>query len=67
MCSESEHLRYLWCYEYSDHDDDDTDHGIADRVDSGLHFFIFTSREYEHESSPDNEENRAKSCYKDNE
>ena len=67
MRPESEHLRYFRCYEYSNHDHDNTDYRVADRVDSGLHLLVFATGEDEHESTPYDEEDRAEPCDEDNE
>ena len=48
---------------YDDHDQ--SDHGIADRVDRGFHFLIFASWKDEHDSSPDDEEDCTDDGYED--
>jgi hypothetical protein len=61
MFSETEHLRDLWSDEDGSHNNNDSDNRVTNTIDSRLYFLIFPSGEYEHETSPDNEEDSTES------
>ena len=66
MLTKSEHFRNFWSNEYGNNNNNNTNNSITYRVDCGFYFFILTTRKNQHESSPYDKYNGAKSTNKDN-